>query len=84
MFKRFTFSHPDQPRSEVFAHRVEFTAAHVVFRDPDGEIILAMSVHSVDNLMPERTADGEVKQFTSEEALEHAAQPRKEDGLDWR
>lgn len=87
MFKRYTFTRHDQPGCEVFAHKVEFTAAHVVFRDPDGEVVVAVLTDSVNDLMPERTAEGAIVQYTSEEALVEASRPRSDagvGGVDWR
>lgn len=69
-FRQFTFQPPGgEPPATVFAHHVEFTHSHVVFRDPDNEIVVAVYAGDVVNLRPERDDRGVVQFFTSDEAL---------------
>lgn len=70
MFKRFTFFALDGTLCHVYASRADFTAQHVVFKDPDGEIIIAVRADQVEKLRPERNGDGTLVTYTQAEALE--------------
>lgn len=63
MFKRFTFRHADNADCVEFAHRVEFTATHVVFRDGSGDITLALKAGDVDSLETTRNEKGEPRLY---------------------
>lgn len=69
MYQQFIFETPTDEQGIVFAHNVQFAPSYVVFRDPDGEIIVALNSDGVLQLRPERNAEGNVVRYSRGEAI---------------